>query len=341
MGASASRGGVGLNDLIALNDEIVALVRAGVPLGRGLAGAGGELEGRLGGLAGRIGGRIDGGASLVEALEAEDEAIPPMYRAVIEAGVRAGRLPAALEGLATFARSVAELRSSFGLALIYPLLVLLVGHLMFIGVAVGLAPRLVETFDSMGLAVPAALRWLAGLGEWAAWWGPAPLVALLLAWLAWFWGGRARVLDPGRFGAGLGWIPWLREMRNNARAAMFAQLLALLLESRVPLPEALELAGNASGTARSRRGRAGSATEPGDLPPVLAWVLRTGVEQGGLVPALRRAADNYGRRAINRADLVRNLLPALLMVNIGGGAAILYALLLYVPFTELLKELAA
>jgi type II secretory pathway component PulF len=70
-------------------------------------------------------------------------------------------------------------------------------------------------------------------------------------------------------------------------------------------------------------------------------VLRTGVEQGGLVPALRRAADNYGRRAINRADLVRNLLPALLMVNIGGGAAILYALLLYVPFTELLKELAA
>ena len=39
---------VSLDDLIALNDEIIALIRAGVPLERGLAGLADDLPGRLG-----------------------------------------------------------------------------------------------------------------------------------------------------------------------------------------------------------------------------------------------------------------------------------------------------
>ncbi len=40
-----------LNDLIALNDEVVALSRAGVPLGRGLLGFGADIRGKLGAVA--------------------------------------------------------------------------------------------------------------------------------------------------------------------------------------------------------------------------------------------------------------------------------------------------
>ena len=52
-------------------------------------------------------------------------ALPATYRAVVEAGLRSGRLSAALEDLAAYARNFAELRQAVGLALLYPMLVLL------------------------------------------------------------------------------------------------------------------------------------------------------------------------------------------------------------------------
>jgi len=50
-----------INDLIALNDEIISLDRAGVPLGRGLLNLSGDLPGQLARHAREIGERIDEG----------------------------------------------------------------------------------------------------------------------------------------------------------------------------------------------------------------------------------------------------------------------------------------
>ena len=57
-----------LDDLIALNDEIAALVRAGVPLEAGLAELGGDLPGRLGQFATVLAQRTARGESLAQAI---------------------------------------------------------------------------------------------------------------------------------------------------------------------------------------------------------------------------------------------------------------------------------
>src|SRR3954468_5174792 len=101
-GAGAS--GISLEQLIALNDEMVALVRAGMPLERGLRAAGRDLSGKLGRVTSSLGERMGGGQSLPGALAAEGDRFPKVYRAVVEAGVRSGRLASALEGLAGYAR---------------------------------------------------------------------------------------------------------------------------------------------------------------------------------------------------------------------------------------------
>src|SRR5947209_8097023 len=100
MSGRASGSGLGpitIDQFIALNDEIVALTRAGVPLERGLIDAGGDLPGRLGALSRSLGERMRQGRSLSEALAESGGAVSPVYRAVVEAGCRAGRLPVALE----------------------------------------------------------------------------------------------------------------------------------------------------------------------------------------------------------------------------------------------------
>src|SRR4051812_45124757 len=92
-------GRISVEELDALNAEIAALVRAGVPLDGGVAGGGGDRGGGGGGISpagGRGGG---GGESLAAARGGERGPTPPLYRAVVEAGGRSGRLAIALEGL--------------------------------------------------------------------------------------------------------------------------------------------------------------------------------------------------------------------------------------------------
>ena len=68
MTSPSSKPVITLDQLVALNDEIAALVRAGVPLDRGLRSLGEDLPGRLGRFARQLSERIARGESLTDAL---------------------------------------------------------------------------------------------------------------------------------------------------------------------------------------------------------------------------------------------------------------------------------
>src|SRR4051812_331638 len=88
-----------LDQLAALSDEVAALARAGVPLDRGLAALAGDMPGRLGAMAGEISRRLEEGQSLGCVMQELGGSLPPAYGHVIMAGLKAGRLSAALEGV--------------------------------------------------------------------------------------------------------------------------------------------------------------------------------------------------------------------------------------------------
>ena len=94
-----------LHDLTALNDDTVALVRAGVPVWktdrRGLRT---DVPGRLGTLNAGSGRRHPPRPSLGEVSADPEVRLPKVYRAVVERGW-AGRLPAALESVAGSVRA--------------------------------------------------------------------------------------------------------------------------------------------------------------------------------------------------------------------------------------------
>ena len=134
-----------------------------------------------------LAGRLDRGESLVEALESERQVLPPLYRAVVEAGARSGQLPVALEGLARYVQGYSEARATIGLALWYPLIIVILGYSLFVGLVTLVVPRFLASFDSLMLTTPAPLKWLGWLGA------DAPVLVA---------GGADRAGDPGhRLGA--------------------------------------------------------------------------------------------------------------------------------------------
>jgi type II secretory pathway component PulF len=345
---------VTLDQLIALNDEMAALVRAGVPLERGLIRAGNDLRGRLGAIARDLGDRMGQGDRLPEALTRSGYAIPDLYRAIVEAGLRSGRLASALEGMATVSRGYADARRSVGLALLYPLMVVMLAYGLGLAFILFIAPRFALAFQSLGVRPMGFLEALARSGDTAMYWGPiVPIVLFLLA-LRWVWSGRSMALDAGPFGSWTTRIPLVGGMIAGFRNANFADLLALMIEHQVPLDEAIRLAAEASGdralrqsaetlSASLRRGErtdSGGVAGIGTFPPLLTWLLTAGHRQGDLASALRHAATTYRRRAEARADLIRAALPTTLMLVIGAGTVLLYGFLLFVPMTTLYDELA-
>jgi type II secretory pathway component PulF len=120
-----------LDQFIALNEEMAALTRAGVPLHRGLLDLGRDLPGGLGAMASKIGRRLEQGEPLEAIIADESHRFPPLYRAVMLAGIRSGNLAAALEGLAATARRAAEMRRMVAVAMLYPVFVLLTAIVLF------------------------------------------------------------------------------------------------------------------------------------------------------------------------------------------------------------------
>ncbi len=347
-------GPITIEQLLALNEEIAALVRAGVPLDRGLLEAGQDVRGRLGRIAAALGRRMGRGESLVNALDAERQSIPPLYRAVVEAGARAGRLPVALEGVARYVKSYSEARGAIGLALWYPVMVLCLAYGLFIGMVVLVAPRFLDAFDSLSLGMLAPLRWLDWIGKWAyLWWpiGPIMMVILLLAWIR---SGRISGMQTRLWGL-LRIFPWMGSLLADYEAANFSELLALLLEHQVPYPSALVLAAESSGDPRMiREARAVAegvnrgesvatalqAVGRGAFLPMLRWTLANGQTQGSLPDALHNLAVHYSKRGKFQAEKLYVLLPMVLLIAIGATTTLFYGLTLFVPLASMLRELS-
>ncbi len=301
-----------LDDLISLNDEIAALVRAGLPLEHGLAQLGGDMPGRLGRTAAALAEAAARGESLDQAIVDRAVDLPPVYRAVIQAGMKAGRLPAALEAVAGALRRITDARRAAVLAVSYPLMV---SAVVWCGLAVFtalLAPRLAEAFQSLGVPGDRFFAALAQLGRWAWYWGPVGPVAVAVLVAVWWYlcnkassGGKGdRHLLPERPGGcfaqkvpvpfSADWLlsrlPWMGRMLRWTQTAAFLDILALLVENKTPLDEAVTLAGDASGdwsmqqaarqlAQRLRNGQTsrdetacGFATNS-PLPPLVNWLM--------------------------------------------------------------------
>ncbi|NQT11822.1 MAG: type II secretion system F family protein, partial [Planctomycetes bacterium] len=298
--------------------------------------------------------RMQRGESLSDILEKEPQHFPPVYRAVVLAGIRAGRLPAALESVSRSARRLAETRRMTAAGFLYPLLVLLLAWTLFAGFITWVFPVVYEFAVELDAPGRVWFSYLAGMGKSVAIWGPGvPLVVVLLAAIWWFRSGRATLVQPQRSVVTLGWLPWLGRMLRWYRIATFSEVLTLLIENRVPLPQSVVLAAEATGdpgmiraaleiAGALRRGEPLQLRGPFStaFPPLLEWLMITGQNHGALLPALRHASEIYQRRAQNQADVARIFLPVLLTVVIGGFVTLTYTLMLFGPWTIVLRAMS-
>ncbi|MEN1678128.1 MAG: type II secretion system F family protein [Planctomycetota bacterium] len=335
-----------LDELIALNREVLGLCRAGVPLGPGLARAAQSLSGQASSLAERLAKRLDAGATFDAALEAEGDKLPAVYAAMVRPALRSDRLTESLESFAALATRVASVRRTLLIATIYPLGVLVLAFGLMAFAVVNVLP----TYDWIGIdswALSPTLRW------WLV--GPprlstvVPAVAVLLLAFVWVSSGSA---DAGALAHGrrLRWLrlPWLGRGYRLASDACFAEMLAVLIKNETPLPDALRLASDAAGERNLQAAcdRVAEATASGatpdwrGVPPLVRLALATPAPAETRDRLLDSASLAYRRRADAFGESLDAFLPPAAAGLIGAAAVAVIASLNLGPYIAALYQLA-
>ncbi len=346
---------VSLEQLIAFNEEVASLIRSGVPLELGLKQVGQSTTGRLSRLSQRLAERMETGVSLQQALDDEGDRIPGVYRAVVEAGLRSGRLPQALEEMSGLASSLLDLHRRIAVALLYPAIVFAMAWLL-LGLV---ASRPIPIFLQARADIVGGQTLLTSILQWIVvsepiWFYGVPLTLFIIGLAlsrraAWQHNSAAGRLVASRLHR-FAWFPWVIE---NFDRATLARTLRLLIQNGLPLHESLLLAGWATGnrslirdmTQAAQRLRSGetladSLASARHLPAFVKWMLVSGERNGNLAAVLETTGSVYQQRATHQAEMIKATLPALLTLGIGGTVTLLYCVVLFLPIADLIHQLA-
>jgi type II secretory pathway component PulF len=330
--------------------QIATVAAAGLPLETGLAALAEELPNRrLRRALQRLVDELSRGVDLETALQ--KTGAPPYLQALAKTGIASNTLGKTFE---TFAQSGESLRSTMPLvlgALAYALLAVGMCLVVWGVAAVFVIPQFAAMYSGFGVQLPLLTRLVLSLGDFRGGLGMWLVVGGLGLALVYAIAVGTPLLGTVRSRRWLHRVPGLGTVVRSLALSRFALLTSTLLDHAVPLPEALELGGDATGDAAVRADahelarlvRQGEPPNPHDwnrrsFRPSLLTTLRSPMSGEALIRSLQAMAEVYSERVRTGLLLLGTVLPPLLLSGLGLLVG-LTLVALYLPLINLLKML--
>lgn len=347
---SRASGGLQSGVVREISEHVSEIVSAGLPLESGLAAVVEELpRGRLKRELRAIVADLERGSELEEVLAGRRA--PAYLSALVRAGRRSGRTGEILESFVSSTRIIFDLRQTLWMALVYPLALLLVVPLILGVLQLAVIPEFSRIFEGFEIKLPWLTQALIAISKALSQHAWLPLLVLCGAVVG------ICVLIRIALGAVetrriICKVPVIGPLIRWTALARFSPLLSLLIESRMPLEEALVLAGDATGDVliraecrtlaerlRSGESLESSAGQGGALPASFVRAMSWDKQRGALPEVLQSMADMYAGRARALAVLLASLLPIAIVLFVGVVSSVVIVALFW-PLIELLNKLS-
>ncbi|MBN2207504.1 MAG: type II secretion system F family protein [Candidatus Aminicenantes bacterium] len=336
-------------DFLMFNQELMALIKAGYPILRGME----IIVGRVKSLPFKevlmdVEKSVRGGKALSEAFAVHEAQFGTVYTASLMAGERSGNLAGAVGRYLTYAKTVSRTKSRIRSALTYPtLLILFAGGLLTILINF-ILPRFSDFYLDFEAKLPAVTRGLMSVAGFLR--GLAPyLLGLALVLAVVFVWARNRAEGRVRIDRLLLRIPWARTLLIESGVSLFSRTLGLLLEAGISLVQAIGIARHAvpnrylvRRTAacqdRIKNGQTLSDTlaETQFFPPLALDMIRIGESSANLEGMLAEVADFYDARTRSRIDTLVSLIEPVIIILMGLVAAAML-LAVYLPIFNIIQ----
>jgi type II secretory pathway component PulF len=336
---------------IPLASQLGQAVRAGLPLESGLRALAEQTNSwRTRRALLKLSERLEQGVPLTEAMRDSSAFLPNSLSALVEAGMETGRLDTVMQYSVEQSQRATSLRQQIWLALVYPLFLLWFSMMICAFILLTILPQFKQIFDGFGTELPGLTAFLLRISSLATQigWGPILLAfpILIITCILFFTVKRSKFAN--RWAAS---IPLLGAVFRLATLSEFCQILAILLESRLPFSKALRFAAAASDDKwLSRRCQliahdmdAGATPDAAamlaGLPNGLQQVFRHASSERTIVESLRGLSDLYAAQCSASSRLVTRILEPFVVVVVMGNVGIT-AIALFLPLIKLLNDLS-
>ena len=321
-----------MSELLLFTSELSDLLASGMTLGSALHALAQRHTGKAqDAIIVDLRDEIVSGASLSGALARWPDSFPALFVSMVKAGEASGQLPGVLERLVKHYERVLAAREKVSMALVYPLIVTLVGFGAMIFMMIFVIPRFSAMFEELGGTLPLPTRILIGLSAGLIKYGWA-LAAIVV-----FGGAAARraLKTP----AGLEWkdrvllrLPVAGAIVRANAFANFAHTLGTLLANGVQVLQALAIVEHTVGNtvvakaiheAKDRVTDGSTISRPlaqdGIFPRLLTDMLAIGEESGDMAGALEHIARRYDNELDRAVKLLTTVLEPVMMLLIAVG----------------------
>lgn len=307
--------------------QLATLVKAHVPIVESLTALVEQIDNvQLKNVLMEIRQHVKEGHSLGDSFAAHPELFNRVYVNMVKAGESSGRLDVVLMRLADFGENQEKLKSKVMGALLYPMIMVVVGFLVLIVIFVKVVPQITKIFVDMKATLPTPTRILIGISDFMQAWGTTSAVALLVGLVLF-----ERYLKTA---TGRAWKdqkmltgPIVGTLMRKLCVARFARTLGTLLSSGVPMIAALQITKNVvdnavfedalektSVSVSEGRGLAVTLKSTGEFPPIVTHMVGVGEKSGELEPMLLNIAENYEHQVEASLSGLTSVLEPVMMV---------------------------
>ncbi len=310
--------------------QLTTLLEAGFPVDRSLAVTEDLTDDkRFSQVIIQIRTSVEGGSSLAEALAEHPSYFNQLYVNMVRAGESGGVLEIVLRRLSDYLEESQKIRNFIATSLSYPIFLVLFSMGALSVIFTFVLPKFAEIFSDMGEAIPLPARILMGTSEFiGAWWWLMLLVAGILAVVFFSW----VKTPPGRLWwdrQRLSW-PVIGPLSRKLEAARFARTLGTLMQSGVPVLQAVDIVGEIVGNRhiasfmedikeglKKGEGLVSPLDRAGVFPALFVHMAAVGEETGRMEEMLVKVADIYEGEIENTTRALLAMLEPVIIVVLG------------------------
>ena len=347
LSASLSAGRLNSRRFLSFNQEMLVLLRSGLPILQVLDTLIDRMEaGRLLDALREVRSEVKGGSALSEAFGRFPGMFPPLYLASIRAGEQSGDLPVTLGRYIAYQKRVEAIRAKVRSASFYPTLLAIAVVVVLAFLMLYVIPNFTEIYADADVELPVMTRMVMlvadGLVAGLPIWIPLLLVGLAAAKL--YAASEAGGMRLDRLKLRL---PFFGDLLLEYALSTFCRTLATTLASGIPIIQALQMSRGtlnnrylekivAGAVRRIQEGsRISEALEQaGSFPTIALRMIGVGETSGSLIDMLNDVAEYYEAEVERRLDRLTTVIEPVMMLTMGlliGGIVVA----MYIPIFQL------
>lgn len=335
-------------DIMIFTRQLATMMKAGVPLLQAFDIVGrGNPNQSVGKLLNDIRNDVETGTSLSSAFRKFPKYFDTLYCNLVEAGEQAGILESLLDRLATYMEKTENLKSKIKSAMMYPTAVIVTAFVVVAVIMIFVIPSFKEVFSSFGAELPAPTLIVMGVSDFFVnyWWLIFGLIGGTIYFFFQAWKRSEKM--QAFMDRVLLKIPIFGPLIEKSVVARWTRTLATMFAAGVPLVEALDSVGGASGNYIYRKATEEIQKEitsgvsltmamsnANIFPSMVLQMAAIGEESGSLDHMLGKAADFYEEEVDDAVDGLSSLMEPIIIVVLGtviGGIVVS----MYLPIFKL------